>query len=381
MYDVVVIGGGPIGALAALILNQFYPKVLLLEQRPLHAILSAKASRTLALNVKSLNLLNYFGFNHLLEHLCPIEQVHISVKGHVNTARIKASSHGLKQLGGVIDQHVLEQGFYKRVLETNVEITQGSLSQLKKIDEGFSLSFCCGDNKHSVKTKICFVTDGANSKAREQLGIGFKETDFYQTATAGVLAFNRAHHNVAFEQFTDNGAVALLPMQDNKATFVWTQPTEQALITKEASDDAFLQLLAEEFKRLRLFKPQLAFKTQIPLKSVIADTQYDRNILLLGNAAHSLHPIAAQGFNLSLRDLNELSSLLKQGLSLDELSQRYVKNRLPDQQAIEHYTYFLASMVGTSKLPGWLKALGLGALDNIPMVKHQLSTFNLGVAS
>jgi 2-octaprenyl-6-methoxyphenol hydroxylase len=330
----------------------------------------------LALNAMSLNILSKMGFSQLFAKACPIEQVHISVQGHIAQAKMHARAHGLKQLGAVIEQHVIEQACYEQLLDAKIDIAQGASIRNMSRSASWQITYE-GAQLHHVQADICIATDGQYSKARELLGIRYKEVDYQQNAMVGLLKLTGSHQNIAFEHFTENGAFALLPMRNSQATFVWTSPSTHDVID-DFSQGELIETLCRQFKRLRLFKPEVLFHTTIMLKSVIADMQYERQALLLGNAAHSLHPIAAQGFNLSLRDLRVLSELLTQKLSFDELSREYACQRKRDQDSIQHYTHCLASMVGTDKLPAWLKSMGLNVLDSLPLLKGQLSQFNLG---
>ncbi len=378
--DVVIVGGGPIGAMAALVFKKKYPQVTLIEQRPLQSFLSLERSRTLALNFKSIKILQAFGLlDDLRAYLSPIKEVHVSVKGHLGATRIKSQALDLEMLGGVIEQHHLERVLYQKLADFDVQVIDSASITHLEPESPWKIHYQTANQKALIEAQICVACDGQFSKTREALGISVQTFDYQQTATVSILSFEAEHQSIAYEHFCEQGVVAILPMKGTLATCIWTQPPIDAQYMQRATPEVFVEQLCEQFKRLAYFKPKCLFRKEFPLQSVVSQMQATDNALLLGNAAHSLHPIAAQGLNLSLRDLHHIATQLhdKQAV-LSDIFQNYTKLRKRDQDNMLKYTHLMASKMGTHQIPRWAKSLGLSLVDLIPGFKNQVSHFNLG---
>lgn len=376
--DIVIVGGGPVGALAAVVLGQHY-RVTLLEQRQEQMWANQPRSRTLALNYQSLNILQQLALlPHLRPYLTPIKQVHVSVKGHIGTTRIKASDHGLAALGGVIEQHQLEQVLYQRLQAIGAHVVcEADFKDMNLTESGWQVIYLKGGRQEQLTADFCIGCDGQYSKVRQAMGIDIQSKDYHQTAIVTLCSLKRAHHGTAYEHFCDHSTVAMLPMYQQQATCIWTVPTIDGLALNRLSFDNLSQQMCQAFKRLETFAPTITFKASFNLKAMVSHTQTTKRGLLLGNAAHSLHPIAAQGFNLSLRDLWSLRKVLQQHGSLKNLSDSYLSMRARDQGDMLQYTNLMASQA--QSLPSWVKSFGLSLIDLIPGVANKLTRFNLGV--
>ena len=224
-------------------------------------------------------------------------------------------------------------------------------------------------NHNILEAAIVIGADGTQSTVRKLLGISTEQIDYQQSALVTITELQRDHKNIAYERFQDTGAIAMLPLTGLRAATIWTARTEMISHLLELSDDAFLTELQKQFGyRLgRLIKT--GKRAVYPLKSVRAHQQRQQNVLLLGNAAHTLHPIAAQGLNLALYEVNVLADhLIQKTGSLDNLpdylGQQNFSTRLSHQLVrLFSNEFFMLSAA---------RSIGMMGLDIFPALKHRV---------
>jgi 2-polyprenyl-6-methoxyphenol hydroxylase-like FAD-dependent oxidoreductase len=225
--------------------------------------------------------------------------------------------------------------------------------------------------------------DGQHSKVRCFNRIPSMVTPYAQYAIIGQITSTQALPQVALERFTQDGALAILPKGGQQYTFIWTVGVACYRAYMNLSDRDFLQSLQQQLG-YRIGRLQsLQHKIALPLSGVKAQTQIGYHSLLVGNAAHYLHPIAAQGLNLTLRDIQYFSQLYQQRLpttkqQLQSLLEDYERQRYPDQAILWSVTEILAQYISGDKLPGWLKALGIGGLESLPLLKKAFTQYAMG---
>ncbi len=235
--------------------------------------------------------------------------------------------------------------------------------------------------RRRLETPLLVGADGTASGVRTQLGIGTREHDYGQALFVSTMTPGRDPAGRAFERFTDQGPVAVLPLAERRIGVVLTVPAERADEVAAMDDEAFLALAQERFGwRLgRLDRP--GKRAPYPIRRVAAESLTAPHAVLVGNAAQTVHPIGAQGFNLGLRDALTLAELV---VAADDpgaaaLLGEYVRRRTPDREgtmAMSHGLVRLACM--EQPLLGPLRSLAMLALDRVPPLRHALSRRGMG---
>jgi ubiquinone biosynthesis UbiH/UbiF/VisC/COQ6 family hydroxylase len=220
------------------------------------------------------------------------------------------------------------------------------------------------------------------------LGIHQRSKAYGHSAIIANISLDQSHNKVAYERFTDQGPMALLPLPDfnnrHRCSLVWTQPSEQAETFMAADESVFLEALQARFgHRLGAFK-QVGEKVSYPLALTTSEEQVRRRLVVVGNAAHSLHPVAGQGFNLSLRDINCLAQCLAdqpQKADAGELEPllSYQSQRDNDQRNTLMFTDNLSKVFGLSSPAIALsRNTGLLMMDLVPTLRQQFAHFGMG---
>jgi len=384
-YDGVIQGGGIVGASLALMLAQQKYRVLLLEKNLPIAPDNDLAARTLALSYASCQIFAALGvWDNLLPAAVPIEQVKVSVQGQYGCARLKSPDQS-QPLGYVVGFHALENALYTALSSL------ASLAEVDVIRPGTMIScdshpeYWQGtlDNAQTFNTRLLVAADGANSRLGQQQSIVTHETVYGHVALMTNVEL-KTTRNIAIERFLPQGALALLPWQGDYATLVWTMPEHHKITFETMSDNDFLyqcqQVLGQRIGKLVRCGKRYYF----PLTMQLAATQHSCRFLLLGNAAHQLHPIAAQGLNLSLRDIWQLRAQLLHQPWCDIGSQTflatYVKAREQDQAKAVFSTDKIAKFLSGGPLPYWLRAVGITLFDACAPLKQRFTRLNMGLA-
>ena len=366
--DVVIIGGGMVGASLAIGLRRALPEntsiavieaVALSEDAPV-GWQPSYDSRSTALSEGTRRIFEEFGVWHrIAENAEPITNIHVSDRGHVGITRIKAEEHHVPALGYVVDNSWLGQ-----VLTSTVQGQDGvdwlcpvSVKNLIPQEQGMGVEL---DSGKSLNAELVILADGGRSGLTRTLGIDIDESQYGQTAIVANITPDRHHGGVAYERFTDEGPMALLPRSNGDCALVWTMPEELAEERLQLVDDDFLAELQERFGyRLGRFR-KVGERFSYPLSLKQSREQVRPGLVVLGNVAHSLHPVAGQGFNLSLRDARALVAVL--GEALEEAGQvrqnlgelglllSYVEGQQQDQHQTIHFSDKVVSLFSNDSL-------------------------------
>jgi 2-octaprenylphenol hydroxylase len=400
-FDIAIIGGGMVGASLALLLAEQKPdwQIALLDAQPFADADQTQFqpsfdSRSTAIAQGSIEILRELGvWESLAKHATAISQVHVSDAGHFMGGLIDANTYDLDAVG-----YVIPNAWIGRVLlaqlrtKTNIHLfAPVRVEKLIPQQAGAQLIVKSGDEVFELTTKLAVVADGGDSPLRKSLGIDSNIKDYGQTALIANIAYSESHQGVAYERFTPQGPLALLPLGESatakESALVLTLPRDQAAEIIDLSDEKFLQHLQTRFgNRLGKFT-RVSQRHAYELKLVTASEQIRSHIVLVGNAAHFLHPVAGQGFNLSLRDCVCLVDALIQGEAsgkqIGELSvlQDYLARQTLDQTLTIEFSDKLVRMFSSSSLPLIaLRHLGFIGLDLLPAVKSQFAAQTMGTA-
>jgi len=244
-----------------------------------------------------------------------------------------------------------------------------------------------GDRRESLTTRLVVAADGGRSGLRDQAGIAVKRTEYGQTALVSNVTTEKPHANVAYERFTDSGPLAFLPMSEGRCAVVWSLPPEKVEPLLALDDGQFLATLQERFgMRLGRFT-RVGRRAAYPLAYTQVTEHVRPRLVLIGNAAHTVHPVAGQGFNLGLRDVAVLAEVLNdalvagQDMGAIEVLDKYAARRRRDVSMISLFTNSLVRIFSNDFGPlAHARSLGLVAVDLFPPAKRALLRLSMGLA-
>lgn len=377
-FDIAIVGGGLVGAsLARALKNQGF-KIAIIDKNP-HPINSQNNAdaRALALSISSIDCLKMLGvWQKVSENASAIQTVHVSKKGCFGISKIGASDYQLSALGYVVSADDLNV-VLNQMVETLSDLTifrPEEIIALEKKEQGWAITL---NNKIKINAKLLVAADGAESMVRKHQGIDVKVKDYQQTAIVVNVALNQPHQNIAYERFLENGSIAMLPFGQNRVKCVLVVPNDQFEILKAQSDKEFLETIQNQFGHRLGFFTELNKRTFYPLKNICSETLYDDRLVLIGNAANTLHPVAAQGFNLGLRDAATLAEILVEAKKTNQVFSSitalsvYANRRTNDHHAIRYFTDSLAE-------PHVFQWLGVVASEWVTPFKRMIAERGLG---
>ena len=394
-YDIVIAGGGMVGSSLALALEPLGLSVAIVE--PVARTSTSQPSfddRSTALSRSTQRMFEAMGlWREIVAAATPISSIHVSDKGRFGFSHIAAEEQGVEALGYVVINRVLG-GVLQAALE--------NVAALELLCPARIVAANCGPGKASVTIEdgdgerrdiscnLLVAADGANSAVREMLGITAKQVAYGQRAVIGNLLTEKPLNNCAYERFTANGPLALLPVVDDRAGFVWTVSESEADRVLGLDDQAFLAELQQAFGyRLGSFS-KVGKRASYPLVLSKALRLTSQRAVLVGNAAHGLHPVAAQGFNLGLRDVAALCDCIADTLreSNDtadignaELLARYAQWRSSDQKKLVGFTDGLVRLFNSTSPPMRLiRDVGMVGFDLVPGVRSLFAKHTMGLA-
>ncbi|KTC91410.1 2-octaprenyl-6-methoxyphenyl hydroxylase [Fluoribacter dumoffii] len=374
--DILIIGGGLTGATLMLALQGLGYSTLLVEAKPFDDKINPDFdARSLALSPASRRILNMLGVWDLLaHHVTPIETIHVSDQHHFGISRLQGNRDA--PLGYVAEMQHINQALHQLLPHDQI-IAPAKLHALDY--ENHAATILADSGEINVVARLIVAADGAHSEARRFCSLPSRTKLYGQHAIVANIGLLKPHQHRAYERFTQYGPLALLPMQENRMSLVWAVPPKEAERLLSLSEGDFLKELHEVFGyRLGRFT-KAGKRSSFPLQQVLMPTQTRWPVVFVGNAAHTLHPVAGQGFNLGLRDVATLAQCIaEQGLN-EAMISHYMRLRSHDQKAITRFTDGLIQ-VFTSRLPGLGIARGLGliAFDNIPALKNLLARYARG---
>lgn len=374
--DILIIGGGLTGATLMLALQGLGFSTLLVEAQPFAAKINPDFdARSLALSPASQRILAMLGvWEYLQDHAMPIDLIHVSDQHHFGVSRLQGQLNA--PLGYVVEMQHINRALHQ-LLDPQHLLAPATVQSVDLPKSCASITTDSG--VMNVTARLIVAADGANSPVRSFCGLPSQTKLYGQQAIVANIGLLKPHGGRAYERFTAYGPLALLPMQENRMSLVWALPPAEADRLMSLTDTEFLRQLQRDFGyRLGRFA-KVGKRFSYPLQQVLMPQQVKEQVVFVGNAAHTLHPVAGQGFNLGLRDVATLAQCIaKEGLGADML-QHYLQLRAHDQKIITRFTDSLIN-VFTSRLPGLGMARGLGliALDNIPALKKLLARYAQG---
>ena len=374
-YDIAIVGGGPIGAAVALALRDSGLSVLVLEARSDAG--SSDDARTLAMSYGSRLILERLGIWLQIEPLTPIESIHISQRGGFGRTLLNAQEAQVPALGYVVGYARLQNAFGEAISSPSsprITLIRGAeVIGMESKPDSITIDVRMVESVQAIAARLLIIADGGASTALRTAAT-VKVREYRQDAVVGLVATTRPHGRKAYERFTPDGPVALLPYE-NRYALVWTAASDTAARLMALSTTAFLQALQQHFGDRAGRFMSIAGRARFPLNLRYVANPVLARAVMLGNAAQALHPIAGQGFNLGLRDAWELGEiLLLHGMSDpggEACLSRYRALRRPDRLRGIALTHSLVKIFSNDIVPlRAARGAALSLLDLVPPVKR-----------
>ncbi len=388
-YDLVIVGSGLAGNCLALMLKNTGLRIAIIEaatREQLHA--SPAGDRALALAAGTVQTLDSLDlWQGISKKATAIKHIHISDQGHFGKTRLSAQKEQVEALGYVISARDIETHIANLVSESTIElIAPARVVGLMSSDNEIFINLKQGTESLNITAKLLVGADGGLSSVRQLMGITQNVTEYDQTALVTTIKSSLANNNTAYERFTASGPLALLPLGSHLCSVVWTRKDEDAQALMLGSEADFIAELQQCFGyklgQLSLTAPRRAF----PLSLIRAEKMVVDRTVIIGNAAHQLHPVAGQGFNLGFRDVVQLAEqLIKQletnnDIGAADFLNTYANTRKKDHDRTIGFTNTVVNVFSNE----WLalvtaRNIGLTLLDYVPLAKSTLTRHAMGM--
>jgi len=375
VFDIVVVGGGMVKGAGSTGSPSF-------------------DSRSTALSQGSIQLFEQLGlWSSLSNAAAMIKTVAVSDKGHLGFTQFNTEDNDGQDLGAVVENRHLGKVLIKEAqdFENITFFSNTKVTEAKPKAKGMTLVLDKGGKTTKLDASLVVLADGALSQRAKQLGIKFTQHNYDQSAVIANVAHSKPHEGCAFECFSDLGPLAMLPLQNyegkHRSALVWTQANAGLDELMSMTDRQFIDRLQKQFAYRLGQIESVGTRHSYPLNLYLAQEQVRSSLVLVGNAAHFLHPVAGQGFNLAMRDCAELCKQLKVGVSnkvgLGELDvlQKYAEARRHDQWLTTELSHQFIQLFASDKpIKQVLRNTGLLALNKMPAVKTLFFQQMMGTA-
>lgn len=389
MFDILIVGGGMVGASLAVALKPLKLRVGLIEAFHFgEAEQPSYDDRSIALAYGSSRIYQGMGlWNKLYSGVEAIQHIHISDQGHFGATRLAAAQERVPALGYVVESRVLGKLLYAELASGEIaQYVPATVFAVQQDADGVTVSIERDGVVESLQTRLLVVSDGVNSKVREMLGIAVTRCEYHQTAVIANVTTAEPHCHTAYERFTPHGPLALLPLTQGRYSLVWTHQDAEVAATMQLSDAAFLCKLQAEFGYRQGEFTRVGQRAAYPLVLQKSVCEVAGRAVVIGNASHALHPVAGQGLNLGLRDVATLADLLAEAVQTGTdpgsatLLSVYEQRRQPDYAAVVQYTDTLVRVFSNDFAPlGHVRAGGLLAVDRVPALRHWITRQSMGL--
>lgn len=401
-YDIIIAGGGMIGTSLGLALAPLNLHVAVVEaiargagQQPSFDDRSTALSRSSQRTFEAMGL-----WPEIVAAATPISDIHVSDKGHFGFLHIAAEEQQVEALGYVVINRVMGQVMSSSLAKVNGLdlICPASIRAVATAEDAVTATIEEPSGQRNLRCRLLVVADGANSSVRDMIGISASRVDYEQWAVVGNVLPEMPPGNRAYERFTESGPIAMLPIVDDRAAFVWMLPPVRAQEVLELDDREFTQALQDTFGfRLGMFS-RVGKRAAYPLALTRADGLIARRSVVVGNAAHGLHPVAAQGFNLGMRDIAALCDCIfdaqtdhadvqdpRQNGRFDPgmatILENYAEWRRADQEKLVRFTDGIVRLFGDRRPPvRALRNLAMLAFDMVPGIRRTFARHTMGLA-
>ena len=391
-YDIVIAGGGMIGTSLALALAPLGLRVALVEAIARQVDTQPSFDdRSTALSRSTQRMFEAMGlWPEIVAAATPIRGIHVSDQGRFGFSHIDAREQGVDALGYVVINRVLGS-VLQRALAALDDIDIVCPARITGIELAPDMATATVEADGAAARLTCSLlvaADGANSQVRDMMGITAEKSLYGQRAVIGNLLPEKDIANMAYERFTPHGPLAILPVADRRAAFVWTVSEEDAERVLALGDDEFLAELQDQFGyRLGAFS-RVGKRAGYSLELSRALRLTATRSVLVGNSAHGLHPVSAQGFNLGMRDVAAIVDCIADAQASTpfdpgsaQVLDRYSEWRRADQKKLVRFTDGLVKLFGSNRRPlRILRDVGMLGFDLVPGVRSIFAKHTMGLA-
>jgi 2-octaprenyl-6-methoxyphenol hydroxylase len=402
-YDIVIVGGGLVGASLCLALagtaKAYGLSIALLDAAPIEATTPSAAGvldgRATALALGSRNLLHSIGlWHHLKPHAQAISNIQVSDQGQPLKSEMYASDMQREALGYVLQNQAMGQVFLEQITQRCSDfvhlIDQAQVTAIDNARQDSQLEYQRLGQCGTLTAQLVVMADGGRSDLRQQLGMFDQVQRYDQVALVANLELDQHHQGLACERFTPSGPLALLPLPNfqnkHRAALVWTQPIERQSELQQLSDDELLQEIQQHVGYPMGDFLAIGDRQVYPLTLSVAQEQARQGLAVVGNAAHTLHPIAGQGFNLALRGNFALAASVlkacKQGTAIGDLANlnEFVEVSKWDQKRVISASDKVMKLFSSKKRHySIFRQLGLLTMEQVPLVKTIFTRAAMGL--
>ena len=365
--NIAIVGGGPVGAALAAALSGSEHSVAVLEVRK---ELSAQDPRAIALSQGARLILERLNaWPALANKATPITNIHVSQRGGFGRAELRASEMGVPALGYVTQYGDLYAALAEQLQQSGATVLIGAqVSAINSTGAYGVVEYSRDGAEYMLTADLIVLADGGKSLPGEQ-----EVKDYGQTAILATVTTAQAHANRAYERFTPEGPMALLPLGEAYA-LVWTVPNSKVEAVLALDDAAFLAQLHNRFGDRQGRFLSVTKRASFPLRMIVSEPTQALRILRVGNAAQTLHPVAGQGFNLGLRDAWHLAQLIwdadQAALGGAEFCKRYQTKRDPDVRGGMRMTDLMVELFSNDNfMLRHGRGIGLALMDALPPLK------------
>jgi 2-octaprenyl-6-methoxyphenol hydroxylase len=381
-FDVVIIGGGMAGASCALGLKQSNKQlsIAVIEANEVSADYHPSFDdRSIALAQQSVQYLKSINaFDCQAPFAAAIKKVTVSDRGHFGKTHINCQEYGHDALGYVVEVNPFGRSLHQQLTRTDVSLfCPDTVAKLEYQSDFANITLSSGEQ---LSAKLVVIADGAHSQSRKLANIEFNTRAYQQAAIIANIEVAGGHHHHAFERFTEHGPMALLPMSNNRYSLVWCMEPEQIEHTMALEDDAFLAALQKAFGYCGGAFSKVGMRASYPLVYGKAESLSSHRTVLIGNAGHAIHPIAGQGFNLGLRDVQLLCDMAnRDDLGDYAFTRYYSQTRSKDITTVMTLTDSLVRLFSnSSRLLALGRSIGLFSMDLFSSLKTPLAKQLMG---
>jgi 2-octaprenyl-6-methoxyphenol hydroxylase len=404
-YDLIIIGGGLVGGSLACALQSSSLRIAVIEAVPFNSdVQPSFDSRTVALAYGAKQIFQSMQLWSEIEALgiAPIKDIHVSDRGHIGATHLSSdgylnNSAKIDALGYVVENRVIGQVINDRLVKNSSDkihyLCPAKLTRLTLSPSRVTANYELNNKEHEITASLVIAADGGNSKVRKLTNTKITKRDYEQCAIIANVAMEKDHHNIAFERFTNTGPFAMLPTtadpdgRNNRCSMVWTIRAEQQQELSELDDASFIKCLEARFGKRLGHVTKIGERFIYPLSLIQMRDFVQPRLAFIGNAAHTLHPVAGQGFNLGLRDVAVIAEILNDAKNKGEdpgnlqVLNRYAQWRQRDHRQAAFVTDSLVKIFSSDFMPVVIgRNLGLIATELLPPVKKLLTRSAIGLA-
>lgn len=340
--------------------------------------------RSTALSFDTLSYMNTLGLSEVVEKACPIQSIHVSNKGRMGSTVLTAEQVNWPQLGGVIENRLLGGALAGRLKHSRVRVhAPTEVRSIHPKSRGVEVIDASGK---AMLLNCLIIADGGQSALAQRLGMLRESKSYANSAIVANVATAVHHGYCAYERFSEQGPMAMLPLSDagdvKRSALVWTAPRDRIDELMALTDREFCKSLEAQFGYRLGRIEQVGQRSVYPLQMMHRIEQVRAGIVVLGNAAHTLHPVAGQGFNLSVRDIRSLTDVLTQCLLRSDFSSAalstYAQRRALDQWRTVNASDLLPELFQYAGAVGAARNFALGLMDVIPALKQRFTAIAAG---